>query len=310
MPRESNLGSESGCPKLNVFIVLALLTAFTIGLNIGLHGGISLHLDAKKFLGGPLIHRLNIPEAKTTAPKIEQAAVEQAAVAPPLVPTTPLATIASSEQPPAIVVDNAAAPAVPILLMTCNRPEMLDNTIKSLLSVRGVRKDIIMVSQDGAMQQIKDVVEGHGLPLVQNHNGLRLRGGAGDGASRIAMHYKFSLTAIFDRLPNATAVIIVEDDLLFSPDFYEYFNAVAPILSEDPTTFVVSAWNDNGFKSKINDPLALRRTEFFPGLGWLLTRHLYKTELESKWPRTHWDHWLRSPAQHKNREIIYPQVPL
>ena len=93
---------------------------------------------------------------------------------------------------------------------------------------------------------------------------------------RIARHYKFSLSQAFNRKPDAAAVIIVEDDLLFSPDFYEYFNYVAPILDLDKSLFVISAWNDNGFKGKVEDSLALRRTEFFPGLGWLLPKTLYK----------------------------------
>jgi hypothetical protein len=31
-------------------------------------------------------------------------------------------------------------------------------------------------------------------------------------------------------LPQAPAIIIVEDDFLFSPDFYDYFHATAPLL--------------------------------------------------------------------------------
>jgi hypothetical protein len=34
-------------------------------------------------------------------------------------------------------------------------------------------------------------------------------------------------------------VIVVEDDLLFAPDFLEYFEANAPLLDIDPTTFVL-----------------------------------------------------------------------
>ncbi len=124
------------------------------------------------------------------------------------------------------------------------------------------------------------------------------------------MHYKYSLSSAFDRYPTAPALIVVEDDLLFSPDFYEYFRAVAPVLDEDPTTFVVSAWSDNGFKGRVRDKYALRRTDYFPGLGWMLTRRLYKNELEDHWPREHWDHWLRSAAINKNREIVFPQVLL
>jgi hypothetical protein len=40
-----------------------------------------------------------------------------------------------------------------------------------------------------------------------------------------------------------------------------------------------------------------------------LSRKLFKDELQSKWPNSHWDHWLRSPEINQHREIVYPQVP-
>jgi alpha-1,3-mannosyl-glycoprotein beta-1,2-N-acetylglucosaminyltransferase len=43
----------------------------------------------------------------------------------------------------------------------------------------------------------------------------------------------------------------------------------------------------------VKDPHQLRRTDFFPGLGWLLPRELYEAELRQHWPMEHWDHWLR-----------------
>lgn len=200
---------------------------------------------------------------------------------------------------------------IPVVLLTCNRPDQLKETLSSLLSVRGVSKDSIIVAQDGAMKEVAEVVNQHGLQLLQNSAGLNLRGGAGgDGARRIAMHYKYSLSAAFNRMPLAPAIIITEDDLLFSPDFYEYLTATAPILDDDPTTFVVSAWNDNGFKGRVIDKNALKRTEFFPGLGWLLPRELYESELEQNWPLQHWDHWLRSVEVHGQRDVIYPEVCL
>lgn len=40
-------------------------------------------------------------------------------------------------------------------------------------------------------------------------------------------------------LCQAPGVVVVEDDLLFSPDFLEYFEANAPLLDIDPTTFIL-----------------------------------------------------------------------
>ena len=52
---------------------------------------------------------------------------------------------------------------------------------------------------------------------------------------------------------NHDSVIIVEDDLDISPDFYEYFYALHPILKSDPTLWCVSAWNDNGKEALVSD---------------------------------------------------------
>jgi len=199
---------------------------------------------------------------------------------------------------------------LPILLMTCNRPELLEQTVRSLLSVSGVHNTDVLASQDGTNIEVKSVLTRNSISDIQNTEGIKLRGGVPlDGAQRIARHYKFSISAAFQKFPNAPAIIVVEDDLLFSPDFYQYFVHVAPILEEDKSLFLISAWNDNGFKGKVKEPMALRRTEFFPGLGWLLPRYLYESELCKKWPNEHWDHWLRSYETHQGREIAYPQVP-
>jgi hypothetical protein len=199
---------------------------------------------------------------------------------------------------------------IPILLVTCNRPDLLKTTLNSLLSVRGVSSSDIVVIQDGNMAEVAEIVKRHNLKLIQNTAGLRLRGGAAgmDGGSRIATHYKFSLTNAFAEFNDAPAMIVVEDDLLFSPDFHEYFQTVSPIIEHDSTVFVVSAWNDNGFAGKVKDPYKLERTGYFPGLGWLVSRSLYKNELEMKWPSSHWDHWLRSAEVSKYREIVHPEV--
>ena len=80
-----------------------------------------------------------------------------------------------------------------------------------------------------------------------------------------------------------------------------FVHATAPLPQElDPTLFIISAWNDNGLKGKarggllssakggpvsqvcapqVRDRDKLLRTNFFPGLGWLLPRDLYQKEV-------------------------------
>jgi hypothetical protein len=144
------------------------------------------------------------------------------------------------------------------------------------------------------------------MKLTQNTDHSHLRG---DGAKRIATHYLYTLTKAFETFPSAPAVIIIEDDLFFSPDFYEYFLSNAEVMDKDSSVLALSAWNDNGFKGKVGGPYDLLRTTFFPGLGWMLSRSLFVSELRPKWPDTHWDHWLRSQHISRDREIVYPSVP-
>ena len=49
------------------------------------------------------------------------------------------------------------------------------------------------------------------------------------------------------------------------------------------------------------------RSDFFPGLGWMLNRETW-AELDAKWPRAYWDDWLREPKQRKSRQVLRPEV--
>lgn len=48
---------------------------------------------------------------------------------------------------------------------------------------------------------------------------------------RIANHYRFIMQEMFD-CRGFHKLIIVEDDMLFAPDFFAYFEATAPLLDE------------------------------------------------------------------------------
>lgn len=77
----------------------------------------------------------------------------------------------------------------------------------------------------------------------------------------------------------------VADDLDVSPDLFEYFLGTYPILRRDKSLWCVSAWNDNGKTGLVDEsaPELLYRTDFFPGLGWMLTKDVW-AELAVKWP--------------------------
>ncbi|VDO37829.1 unnamed protein product [Haemonchus placei] len=124
----------------------------------------------------------------------------------------------------------------------------------------------------------------------------------------IARHYKLALEHVFDTLGHNSAILL-EDDLDIAVDFFEYFLATRYLLDEDPTLFCVSAWNDNGKVENIDAQASslLYRTDFFPGLGWMMTSQLWK-EIQPKWPNGFWDDWLREPENRKGRQCIRPEI--
>ena len=80
------------------------------------------------------------------------------------------------------------------------------------------------------------------------------------------------------------------------------------MLDKDPSLWCVSAWNDNGKEGMVKRNDVLYRTDFFPGLGWMMRKSLW-IELEPKWPLGFWDDWMREASQRKDRSCIRPEIP-
>ncbi len=69
-------------------------------------------------------------------------------------------------------------------------------------------------------------------------------------------------------IQSADYMIIIEEDLEISPDFFSYFSQTLPLLEQDDSLYCVSAWNDQGYDHSCEDPGLLYRVETMPGLGW------------------------------------------
>ncbi len=69
----------------------------------------------------------------------------------------------------------------------------------------------------------------------------------------------------------------------------------------------MSSWNDNGQAQFVSDPTAVYRSDFFPGLGWMLTRHTW-LELRASWPAAFWDDWMRGAETRAGRQCVRPEV--
>jgi len=205
-------------------------------------------------------------------------------------------------------------PVIPVLLFSCNRVTV--NRALDLLLAYRPDKELypIIVTQDCGHAETRQVIEGYGDQIIYirqpdlSEPAVPPKEKKFKGYFKIARHYGWALNHTFMEL-GYDQVVVVEDDLEISPDFFEYFTATLPILNSDESLWCVSAWNDNGKTGLINEssPELLYRTDFFPGLGWMLTKKLW-AELMVKWPKSYWDDWMREPPQRKGRSCIRPEV--
>jgi len=205
--------------------------------------------------------------------------------------------------PPAL--EDGSRIDLPVLIMAGNRPFYLFRMLKSLRRVQGLNPDMVTVFIDGFFDEPASVARMFGV-RVYEHEGVSVKN------SRICQHYKRSLTTSFDAFPDAKYVVIIEEDLDVSVDILTYFNQLLPVLENDETVYCISAWNDQGYDYTVYDPAMTYRIETMPGLGWVLSRKLYKGELEAKWPAPDvfwdWDMWMRMPNQRRGRECIIPDI--
>lgn len=86
------------------------------------------------------------------------------------------------------------------------------------------------------------------------------------------------------------------------------------LLDTDKMIFCISAWNDNGFEKYANssfflkiDPSIFRHTDFFPGLGFMISNDFWQ-EIKTDWPSVYWDEYLRKKEVVKSRTCIYPEI--
>nr|XP_016930436.1 alpha-1,3-mannosyl-glycoprotein 2-beta-N-acetylglucosaminyltransferase [Drosophila suzukii] len=204
-------------------------------------------------------------------------------------------------------------PVFPVLVFACNRVSV-KKCIDNLVQYRpSVEQFPIIVSQDCGDEPTKEIILSYGnqVTLIEQPDLSDItvlpKEKKFKGYYKIARHYGWALNTTFG--VGFEFVIIVEDDLNVAPDFFEYFLGTHKLLKQDSSLWCVSAWNDNGKAAVVDaaQPELLYRTDFFPGLGWMLTKELWG-ELSVKWPKSFWDDWIRHPAQRKDRVCIRPEI--
>lgn len=212
-----------------------------------------------------------------------------------------------------------------IVIIAHNRAVELRKCLRSLLTLKDISLFHLYVSVDitdkaSMMEAIVVEESKHSNTKVEVwfvperpvplNASIQLRTWFSDyNTAKIAWHYWNAFEKVFTTLKHEYA-ILVEEDLVFSPDFVSFFRSTAGLLQSDSSVWCVSAWNDNSLPGVSEDRCRLKRTSYFPGLGFLLPRVAWTT-LRTWWtqsPTMGWDYWMRVAFRRAGKECIIPEV--
>lgn len=229
-------------------------------------------------------------------------------------PPRPEAEVILSKFPDKYINGDVNSPIIPVLVFACNRLSV-NKCLDDLIKYRPRADQFpIIVSQDCEDEATRSMILSYkdNVTLIRQPDQSDItvlpKEKKYKGYYKISRHYGWALKTVFKQ--GFESIIIVEDDLSIAPDFYEYFLGTYPILKKDRSLWCISAWNDNGKEGLIDTTASelVYRSDFFPGLGWMMTKELWE-ELAPKWPKAFWDDWIRQPEQRKERACIRPELP-
>jgi hypothetical protein len=208
--------------------------------------------------------------------------------------------------------------SVALIFVAHDREDYFRESIGSVFRARGLENLDIIVSMDyppnfESLQAVVDEYSTPAHPIRVWKNVLPFGQYLHTADDRITFHHGQILHRAFD-LAGYDYAIIMETDLTISPDFFEYMFDAAPLLAVPSSNLMcVSGWNDNGMQwFTLNETRAFR-TDFYPGLGWMLHRSMWTDRLSFEWPmtigHTSYDVWLRTKSSTRTMDCIVPETP-
>ncbi|XP_068221015.1 protein O-linked-mannose beta-1,2-N-acetylglucosaminyltransferase 1-like isoform X2 [Palaemon carinicauda] len=190
-----------------------------------------------------------------------------------------------------------------IVILTGNRTRYFYRLLKQVLEQPGVTCDHLFVSVDGENFETVKLLEL--FPLK-----YKVHQPEGTFNARISRHMRFALYSAMNTLP-FDKFIVLEDDLIISPDFYSYMQQTSVILDRDETVYCVNAYSHFSYEHTAYDDSRLNRAHSLPSYGWMVKRS-FLMETIPKWipifVQTDWDYWMGSGLIRRGREIIIPEI--
>ncbi|XP_069947149.1 protein O-linked-mannose beta-1,2-N-acetylglucosaminyltransferase 1-like [Cherax quadricarinatus] len=190
------------------------------------------------------------------------------------------------------------------IIVIAHRVPALYKSLKTVMSAAGFSSGRVEVFTPEPQQELEEFVQVFDLPLTITHQESYYV------ATLISKQFIFAIKHVLNKYSDAEFVIVLEEDISVSPDFFVFLNRSAVILREDPSLLCASAHNDLSYPGTSHDPRVALRAHSYTNYGWMVTREVAK-ELASGMPGTEleydWDVYIYFYLS-RGRECIIPEV--
>ncbi|XP_071519752.1 protein O-linked-mannose beta-1,2-N-acetylglucosaminyltransferase 1-like isoform X2 [Panulirus ornatus] len=187
------------------------------------------------------------------------------------------------------------------IILVAHRVPALYRSLRTVMSAQGFDRSRLEVFTPTPHQELAEFLRLMGLPLTVTHQESRYI------ATLISKQFVFAIRYVLDKYQDADFVIVLEEDISVSPDFF----VSASLLQHDASLHCASAHNDLSYPHTSHDPRAVLRAESYTNYGWMVRREFARVmawELARQEEEEYdWDvytyHFLRD-----GRECVIPEV--
>ncbi|CAF1035789.1 unnamed protein product [Rotaria sp. Silwood1] len=177
--------------------------------------------------------------------------------------------------------------STPILVIAGISHNSLRMCLETLLMQPGVRTENIVVAVDEKFSEPLALIDLFGF-----------RGEKTSSSSTYMEHYEKSLNKIWEMYPNKDSVIVIEEDLILSPDFLYLLALLSETFRKDETIGAIQLWNPNSYDIVNGSIDLIYRVDNFYGLGYLLKHEFYNKNMKNSFKqccgKRVWDKWTFS----------------
>ncbi|XP_042225465.1 protein O-linked-mannose beta-1,2-N-acetylglucosaminyltransferase 1-like [Homarus americanus] len=208
--------------------------------------------------------------------------------------------------PPPPVAQQWALDGVPVVVTAGNRHQYLYHTLTTLLTTPGAQHNNILVALGDAPQPTTQLLRLLNITFTK----LVVHG---KDNNKLFRYYRSVFQYVARTFPDAPAVIILDEDVQVSPDFFSYMSQTLWLLHHDPTLYCINSHSISGFSDRIHNPSRVFRGNVQVQWGYAVTPSFIRDAL-SKWPEDEhktniiiYDYWLYTYVR-RGRECVFPEV--